>query len=98
MAELLHVALAAATGALLGASYFGGLWATVRRLPRASHPAALVLTSFLGRTVLAALGFALLLAGDPVRLVVGLGGFLAVRIAMVRQLRPGAVSRGGEGG
>jgi F1F0 ATPase subunit 2 len=98
MAELLHLALAAAAGALLGALYLGGLWATVRRLPRASHPAALVFGSFLGRTVLAALGFALLLAGDPVRLVVALGGFLAVRVAMVRRLRPGAVPRGGEGG
>jgi F1F0 ATPase subunit 2 len=79
--------LPAAGGAVLGGLYFGGLWATVRRLPDARWPAGLALLSFLARTVLAALGFALLLAGEPARLGVALAAFLAVRALLVRRVR-----------
>jgi F1F0 ATPase subunit 2 len=80
--------LPAAGGAVLGGLYFGGLWATVRRLPDARWPAALALLSFVARTVLAALGLALLLAGEPARLVVALVAFVAVRTLLVRRVRP----------
>jgi F1F0 ATPase subunit 2 len=93
--ELARWVLLAAAGGLLGSVYFGGLWLTVRRLPHADHPAALVLGSFVLRAVLVAAGFAWLLAGDPLRLVAVLVGFLAVRVLLVRQVRPGAASGGG---
>jgi F1F0 ATPase subunit 2 len=87
--------LLAAAGGVLGWLYFGGLWVTVRRLPRAEHPAALVLGSFVLRAVLVAVGFVVLLAGDPLRLVAVLVGFLAVRGVLVRRVRPATPSGGG---
>jgi F1F0 ATPase subunit 2 len=95
MPELVRLLVPAVGGASIAALYFGGLWWTVRRLPEASHPAALVLGSFVGRAVLAALGFTVLLAGDPVRLAVALVAFLAVRAVAVRRVRLGAAPAGG---
>jgi F1F0 ATPase subunit 2 len=88
-------------GALIGLAYFGGLWATVRRLPTAGRPGLLALGSFVARIGLAVAGFAVLLAGDPRRAAVTLVGFLAVRALAVRYARltasepPGADVRGG---
>lgn len=47
--QMLEALTACAAGAVLGGFYFGGLWCTVRRLPRARHPAALMLGSYLLR-------------------------------------------------
>jgi F1F0 ATPase subunit 2 len=93
--ELTRWVLLAAAGGLLGSVYFGGLWLTVRRLPDTDHPAALVLGSFVLRVALVAAGFVWLLAGDPLRLVAVLAGFLAIRVLLVRQVRTGVASGGG---
>jgi F1F0 ATPase subunit 2 len=93
--ELASWVLIVAAGGVLGWLYFGGLWWTVRRLPGADHPAALVLGSFVLRAVLVAVGFVVLLAGDPLRLVAVLVGFLAVRGVLVRRVRLATPSGGG---
>jgi F1F0 ATPase subunit 2 len=93
--ELTRWVLLAAAGGLLGSVYFGGLWLTVRRLPDTGHPAALVLASFVLRAALVAAGFVWLLAGDPLRLVAVLAGFLAIRVLLVRRIRTGVASGGG---
>ena len=71
-------------GATIGVLYFGGLWATVRRLPSARRPGLLALGSFAARAAVAVAGFVLLLAGDARRAAVALVGFVAVRIVAVR--------------
>ncbi|HDT13093.1 MAG TPA: ATP synthase subunit I [Candidatus Aminicenantes bacterium] len=43
-------------GAGIGSLYFGGLWWTVRRLPRSGRPQLLALGSFLARAGLALAG------------------------------------------
>jgi F1F0 ATPase subunit 2 len=96
VAEVALWTLAAAGGASVGLLYFGGLWWTIRRLPDAGHPAALVLGSFAVRTALAGLAFFVLFAGDPSRLVAALGGFVLVRVGLVRRVRPAPVESGGE--
>jgi F1F0 ATPase subunit 2 len=93
--DLLRLVLPAAAGAVIGSLYFGGLWLTVRRLPTLRRPAAFVLASFVLRTGLAALGFVLLLAGEPLRLAVALSGFLLARVLLVRRVRPPVVSGAG---
>jgi F1F0 ATPase subunit 2 len=93
--DLARWVLLVLAGGALGWLYFGGLWLTVRRLPGAAHPAALVLGSFVLRALLVAGGLVVLLAGDPLRLVAALAGFLAVRVLLVRQVRPATPSGGG---
>jgi F1F0 ATPase subunit 2 len=97
VSELLRLLATAAAGAAIGALYFGGLWLTVRRLPTVRRPAAFVLASFVTRTGLAALGFVVLLAGEPLRLAVALTGFLVVRMLLVRRVRPPVVTGAGGG-
>jgi len=63
----------------LGLFYFGGLWLTVQRLPTIRHPALLMLGSFLMRTLVALLGFYVVMNGSWARLLVCLAGFLAIR-------------------
>ncbi|QGQ26037.1 ATP synthase subunit I [Gimesia benthica] len=44
-------------GLLLGAIFFGGLWLTVKQLPKVSAPWLLFLGSALGRTLIILAGF-----------------------------------------
>ena len=94
MAEALVWSVPLLGGALLGLLHFGGLWATVRRLPAARRPGLLVAASFVTRVALALAGFVLLTAGDARRAVVALAGFVAVRALVVRRGRSAAVEVG----
>ena len=91
MADALRWAVPLVAGAFIGLLYFGGLWATVRRLPSAGRPALLAFASFALRMSVAVAGFALLLDGDARRAAVALVGFLVVRTLAVwrGQVRPG---------
>jgi len=82
-------AAALAGGALLGLLFFGGLYLTVRRIPRAKNPAALTAGSFLGRTLLSGAGFLLIALAGGFYLVVSLVGFIAVQVAFAAAKRPG---------
>jgi F1F0 ATPase subunit 2 len=72
-------------GALIGLFYFGGLWLTVRALPRAGNPGLLVMGSYVGRTAVSLLALYLLMDGRWERLLAGMAGFLVARYWMVRR-------------
>jgi F1F0 ATPase subunit 2 len=84
---------AALAGALLGLTYFAGLWWTVQRVRRARHPVLLVAASFGLRAALAVAVLFLIMSGEVMRLLVALGGFFLVRTVVLRRVResgPGA--------
>ncbi len=90
MTELLTGLLAALGGLVLGLFYFAGLWFTLQRLPGHPHPALWVAGSFILRLAVSASGFYLILGPDRslTRLGIALLAFLAVRVMLVRHLRP----------
>jgi F1F0 ATPase subunit 2 len=57
MNEFLSLVVAAATGALLGAFFFGGLWWTIRRAISSDQPALWFFGSLLLRTSITLTGF-----------------------------------------
>lgn len=83
MNDLGELVLAGLTGILLGVFYFGGLWLTVRRLPRSASPELLLLGSFVTRTAIVLVGFYLVMAGRWERLLVCAVGFILVRFLLV---------------
>ena len=77
---------AAGTGFGLGLAYYGGLWVGVRRLKNGRLPRWFALGQ-IARLALAALTFyVLLITGGPVALVAGLGGLLAARWCLIRNI------------
>ena len=79
-----------AAGMVLGAVYFGALWASIRKLPRREAGAGFVLALFARLTVAAAV---LTLVGrwaGAAGLLGAIAGFIVVRAAMLRRLRPDA--------
>ncbi len=78
---------AALAGGTTAAAYFGGLRWTVRRLHASPHPVRLVVGSFLIRAVCASAALVAVADGDPVRLLLALGGFVAVRQWTVHNTR-----------
>ena len=89
MSQAVPLVLAFTAGLALGLFYFGGLWLTVQRLPRARHPGVLTAVSLLVRTGLTLLAFYLIMAGRWERLVVCLVSFFLVRLFLVRRWGPG---------
>ena len=90
MNDTLSLALAFATGVLLGAIFFGGLWWTVRKGLSSTQPALWFLGSLLLRTWLTLAGFYFVARGNWVRLPVCLVGFVAARLIVTRYTRPEA--------
>lgn len=76
------VILGALWGAILGLFYFGGLWLTVHRVPRAARPKSLLALSFAARlaTLMACFWFAL--QRDSVLFGVTLLSFFLMRFIM----------------
>ncbi|NJN82277.1 MAG: ATP synthase subunit I [Caldilineaceae bacterium] len=72
----------------LGFFYYGGLWWTVRQLSSAQRPEWLFLASFVGRTLLAVAGLAIVTGADWARLLVSLAGFWLARVYLTRRLAP----------
>jgi F1F0 ATPase subunit 2 len=87
MSEFLHLLFALLEGALLGVFFFAGLWWTVRKLDSAKHVALLFLGSMLLRTGIVVLGFYFIFGDNWQRLLVGLLGFVMVRIIVTRLTR-----------
>ncbi len=79
MIELLPLAPACAAGLLLGVSFFGGLWWTVRRGVSSERPALWFLGSVVLRMSIALVGFHLVSGGDWKRLLACLLGFVVAR-------------------
>jgi len=88
MNEWLMLALASATGLLLGAIFFGGLWWTVRRGVSLKRPAPWFLGSLLLRTGIVVAGFYVVSDGHWQRLLAGLLGFAIARLIVTRFAGP----------
>lgn len=74
-------------GVILGVFYFAGLWWTVRQLGSSQYIALLFIASMLFRTGAVIVGFYFILGDNWLRLVVGLVGFMLVRVMAIRYLR-----------
>jgi F1F0 ATPase subunit 2 len=71
-------------GLVAGAAFFGGLYATTRRLAEARHPAVLAIASFAGRILAVVIGAWLVARWAGVAGVLAyLVGVTVVRIALV---------------
>jgi len=82
---ILTLVISFIAGLALGLFYFGGLWATLRYLPRYKRPILMTMASFLVRTAIALFGFYLIVVGDHLdRLIAALAGFVIMRIVLVR--------------
>jgi F1F0 ATPase subunit 2 len=79
MNEILKWVAALASGVLLGAIFFGGLWWTVRRGVTSKRPALWFCGSLLLRTGIALAGFYLVSSGHWQRLIACLLGFVIAR-------------------
>lgn len=75
-------------GLLLGLLYFGGLWLTVRRLPRSANPHRLWLGSLALRLALLLACIVLLARLGALPVLACLATLLAVRQVFKRRLRP----------
>jgi len=76
--------LAVATGLLLGAIFFGGLWWTVRKGMTSKSPVLLFLGSLLLRTGVVVAGFYAVSDGHWQRLLACLLGFAIARFIVTR--------------
>ncbi len=88
MNEALRLLLSLASGILLGAFYFGGLWLTLKRLPGNGQPAFLTLASFLARSALCLFGFYLIAGQGLEALAFSLVGFISLKFALIHHLSP----------
>jgi F1F0 ATPase subunit 2 len=86
--SVFFIAIALITGFAMGMFYFGSLWWTVRRLPKARRAGLFALGSLLVRTAAVLLVFYLVMGGRWERLLACLAGFIVARIVLVRRLRP----------
>jgi F1F0 ATPase subunit 2 len=87
MNETLILVLALATGILLGAIFFGGLWWTVQKGVSSKRPALWFFGSLLLRTSIALVGFYFIARGHWERLLVCLLGFVVARLIVMRLTR-----------
>ncbi len=88
MSEVVILITAFAAGIGLGTFYFGGLWLTVKRLPKVRRPALLSMCSFFGRLGIILFGFYLIMDGHWERMIVCMIGFLVMRGILVRVWGP----------
>ena len=84
MNDMSPLVLAWATGGVLGALFFGGLWWTVRKALASNQPALWLLTSGLLRTSSTLAGFYFVAGGDWQRLLACLVGFVMARQIVTR--------------
>lgn len=73
-------------GLFLGMYYFGGLWITVRFIPKVSKPRTLLFASFLVRLIVALLGIWFALRNGSLPFMATLAGFFAVRFLMTKSI------------
>lgn len=90
MSDMFIIILSFVTGILMGTFFFGGLWLTLKRLPDSRNPVLLTMGSYFGRIAVCVSGFYVAVKiGDWEGLLVFMGGFMIMRFALVRHLRPG---------
>jgi F1F0 ATPase subunit 2 len=86
--DIVPVAIALAAGGIAGAVFFGGLWLTVKRIITARQPALLMIGSLIIRAAIVMVIFYVASAGEVMRLIACLVGFILMRVFMVRYLQP----------
>jgi len=84
MNNFLSLAAPLATGMLLGAIFYGGLWWTARKGVSSQQPALWFFGSLLLRMSVALAGFYLVSGGHWQRLVLCLIGFVIARLVIAR--------------
>lgn len=84
MPRSLSFALILLAGFALGIIFYGGLWLTVRALPKSKHALLLALASFWGRTGLVIGGLFLAMDASWQRALVCLVGFAIARQVLAR--------------
>jgi F1F0 ATPase subunit 2 len=87
MSDILVWALAFTGGLIIGGIYFAGLWWTLRKSLGADASAALLPLSLVIRVAICLSGFYLIGAGDPIRILVCLLGFIVARFILLRLTR-----------
>jgi F1F0 ATPase subunit 2 len=75
-------------GFALGIVFYGGLWLTVRALPKSRHALLIALASFWGRTGLVVAGLLLAMDASWQRALICLLGFAIARIVLARWVPP----------
>ncbi len=70
----------------LGVAFYGGLWLTVRALPKSKHATLLALVSFWGRSGLVIGGLLLAMDASWQRALVCLVGFTMARLLLARRV------------
>jgi F1F0 ATPase subunit 2 len=88
MNDILTLGLAGGAGLLLGASFFYGLWWTVRKGVSSKRPAPWFLGSLLLRTVVVIAGFYVVSNGQWRHLLACLLGFAMARFIVTRLAGP----------
>ena len=89
MNEVLTLIIVFASGVMLGAIFFGGLWWTVKLGVLSEQPALWFLVSLLLRTSIVLAGFYFISSGTWERLLPCLAGFVVARLIATRLKSPG---------
>jgi len=79
-------------GVLLGFFYFGGLWMTLKHIPRSKKPKSWLFLSFIVRISLILVGFWAIVRSNPVAFMLTFLAFFITRFILTRSL--GRESRG----
>jgi len=82
-------------GFALGIIFYGGLWLTIRALPKSRHAVLLALASFWGRTGLVVAGLLLAMDASWQRALLCIAGFVAARILLARWMPDRSASKPG---
>ncbi|APZ94949.1 ATP synthase subunit I [Fuerstiella marisgermanici] len=77
---LIQYGIMIVVGMVLGVIFFGGLWATVRKLPTSKRPGLLAISSMILRTAIVCWGVWYFSNGDAGAMVACLLGFVGVRL------------------
>jgi F1F0 ATPase subunit 2 len=83
MSDLWGYTLAVSAGLVIGLFYFGGLWLTMRHLPKTQRPTLLLIASFFGRLGLSLAAFVVVANGRWQRLLVAILAFFVMRFILV---------------
>jgi F1F0 ATPase subunit 2 len=95
--DLLKLIVSFVIGGALGIVFFGGLWLTVHRIPTTQKPSALIIFSFIIRSMLVMLGFVVLFSWAGQYALVSFIGLFMVRYYMIKKYQPESKSPlGGE--
>ena len=92
--EIGKLALAFAGGIALAVLYFGGLWLTVRRVPKLRSPHLWTLGSFLLRLAVIVVAVVLIARIHWRYAAAAMAGFILLRLVLVRRMRPTPPARG----